>query len=258
MARKNDHIVNQEDFQRYLEGRMSDRERHDFEKNILEDDFSGEALEGLSQLGIDEISTDLASLKHQIQTRTGKGNAWIYYRIAAALLLLGVFSFIIFYLIDSNSRQELALTKNIPVEEKARANQKGENLFSDSLAVDADQVIAYQQKTPEIHENPAPGSLKSKTSEPETQKDVPTEPESPEAAMDYDLKEMVAEEEVYDEITEEKPSLDQIEESHTLAPALAIKKEVDISRSRVAAKNSGTKTISGTVMSRKMLKPYQV
>ena len=133
MARKHKHINNPEEFQRYIEGSMSARERYDFEKKLLDDDFEEEALEGLGTLSGDEISADLASLQHQLHNKTHKRKAWIYYRIAATILLLGVFSFAIFYLIDSNAPQEIAQSKKNPVEESLQERVEVEDELEDAI-----------------------------------------------------------------------------------------------------------------------------
>ena len=50
------------DFRKYLGNRMSDEERNAFERELQKDPFAGEALEGLSSLGEEDLQKDLKEL----------------------------------------------------------------------------------------------------------------------------------------------------------------------------------------------------
>ncbi|MCK5101729.1 MAG: hypothetical protein KAR17_02905, partial [Cyclobacteriaceae bacterium] len=144
MAKEKDHIIKSEEYQRYLDDQMTPRERHDFENKILEDEFENEAFEGLSQLTSDEISADLKTLKNELASKKRKRNPFNYWRIAASLLLLGVFSFIIYFLIESNTTKEIAQTKEILSEEETVITQPSGVTSRDSSEKDSDRIVAYQ------------------------------------------------------------------------------------------------------------------
>jgi hypothetical protein len=75
----------------YLKGLLSDRQRHDLEKEMMRDVFEEEAFEGLSQLSAGELQADMDKLGNSLQNRITqhkKRNLKIYYRIAAGILLM--------------------------------------------------------------------------------------------------------------------------------------------------------------------------
>ena len=255
MARKHKHITNPEEFQRYIDGSMSARERFDFEKNLLEDDFEQEAFEGLGKLNSDEISADLASLKNQFHAKTSKRNAWIYYRIAATILLLGIFSFAIFYFIETNTPQEIAQVKKNPAEEKVQETYNAQEEFKDSLTEDKEPIIAYQQKAQEIQKAPAMSGQKASATKSiaEKDEDLQIEDRVPDVVMENDFNENQLEEEVEsfaaaeDKSADDQQVLSEIAPELTLAPAVAMKKEASEAQSRKA--RIASRTITGKVMS---------
>lgn len=141
MADRKNHITNSKDYQRYLDDQMTPKERHDFEMQLLNDDFESEALEGLAQQNIAEFNEDMGSLKSRLNKRTKKKSHY-YWRIAAALLLLGVFSFVVYYTLDFNPTNQVTQSK------KAPATKKTEILDKTVIADSANEpgIIAYQQK----------------------------------------------------------------------------------------------------------------
>ena len=97
---------------RYLADKLSVGERHRLEREMLEDDFSAEAMEGLSSQDADTIKADLASLKKRLKSRGQEQKSpFTIWRIAAALTLLLAFSFAIYYVINSRKDNQLAQEK---------------------------------------------------------------------------------------------------------------------------------------------------
>ncbi len=90
-----------DDFQRYLAGRMSPGEEHAFEKHLLDDEFAREALEGMAQLSGREREEDMKALKKRLRAKTAPERTFPLWRIAASLALLGLTSFLIYYLINT-------------------------------------------------------------------------------------------------------------------------------------------------------------
>ena len=136
MAKEKDHSINSEDYLRYLANQMTSKERHDFEKNLLEEEFENEAFEGLSQLTSTEISEDIKALKNELASKTGKRNSYKYWRIAASLLLLGMFLFMVYYLIDFGTTGEIAQTKEAPSVEETDEKQNSRMTFSDTSKIE--------------------------------------------------------------------------------------------------------------------------
>lgn len=111
MAHKHRHITPPEAYRRYLDGLMSARERHEFEKTMLNDDFESEALEGLADLNKSRFKKDLSALQSELRTKTSTDTVWKYWRLAAVFLLLAAFSFSVYYLIDSGAPTEISQSK---------------------------------------------------------------------------------------------------------------------------------------------------
>jgi hypothetical protein len=84
-----EHTYNQ--IVRYLNGLLSNRERHDLEKEMMRDTFDEEAFEGLNQLSAGELEADIDVLMKRLDERIQpkkKRNLVTFYRMAAAIILL--------------------------------------------------------------------------------------------------------------------------------------------------------------------------
>ncbi len=136
--------INAKAYQRYLSGNMTPAEKHAFERAMLDDPFAQEALDGMESMDSEHIVEDLKLLKDQLAQRTQKKEQPLFWRIAAGLVLLGIFSFIIYFFIDKGAPTELAQEKPAPSEKSdTMAVLKSK---SDSILIEKpDQVIAYQQ-----------------------------------------------------------------------------------------------------------------
>ncbi len=148
----------EKDIQRYLRGEMSPAEQHALEKAALSDPFLAEALEGLNNLTEAELTEDLENISAELETQTEhvwqmpaasakrmaaaeaasfagdelnaeppvkpaakpKRNWWPL-RIAALLVVL-IGGYLFVPLLFTNSKDDLALTKN-----KAEYEQTPEN-----------------------------------------------------------------------------------------------------------------------------------
>jgi hypothetical protein len=111
MAKKKDHITKSDEFQRYLNNQMSAGERHAFEKKLLEADFEQEALEGMEQFSPEEIGSDLSQLQITLSKKARTESGFNYWRAAAAVGLLVIFSYCIYYVIDGDSSNSDRTTK---------------------------------------------------------------------------------------------------------------------------------------------------
>jgi len=92
--------IEQEKLLQYLNRKMSDEEQHAFEKQMNEDDFMNDAVEGLQSLenknNIDLVVQQLnADLKKQLdkkkrrkEKRKLKEQPWLYFSVVLILLLI--------------------------------------------------------------------------------------------------------------------------------------------------------------------------
>ena len=95
---KNSDFQEIESLKKYLQGRMSPEEAFQFEKRLQQDPFLQDALEGMESFEDVKVDCDLAELSNRIKSRAGiqKRTTFYIYRVAAAIALLVVFSYIIY------------------------------------------------------------------------------------------------------------------------------------------------------------------
>jgi len=272
MGKKRDHISSEEDYRRYLNNEMSGEERHAFEKRMLEEDFEAEAMEGLEHLSPQHVDSDLKHLKDALIKRTKKRSAFIYWRAAAAILLLGVFSFMIYYVLNQDSQTEVAQKKeSAPTEQSDVVTDQQVPLTTDSIIDETEPAIAYNKTLEEkesqreeivpIPEESGPISEEMETEDDNliqglqlkeeiTKEDMILEEqlnavEPPPAAYDAE-EEMMKETAPVPEATSKSSrkrsaAPTAVQEDFTLAPEMA--------RTAVPQKSNNTRTITGKVMS---------
>jgi len=124
---KNNDFPEKDALRKYLQGELSPEEAHRIEKLILNDPFYQEALDGMETLEGEELEYDLKDLSQKIRRRTlssKKGRSFNFYRIAAAILLLAAFSYVIVYTtsrIEDVSKSESLSQKQDVMEEDKQA-----------------------------------------------------------------------------------------------------------------------------------------
>jgi hypothetical protein len=92
---------------KYLKGILSNRERHELERNVMRDVFEEEAFEGLTRLSADELESDLDILTNRLEERikpVKKRNLLPYYRLAASIVLLIGIGCILYFVFRIPSR----------------------------------------------------------------------------------------------------------------------------------------------------------
>jgi len=75
----------------YLKGLLSNRQRHDLERDMMRDMFDEDAFEGLSQLSAGELEADMKVITSRLDSRiqpARKHNLRIYYSLAAGIFLM--------------------------------------------------------------------------------------------------------------------------------------------------------------------------
>ena len=100
--------VDQETLLKYLEGRLSEEQKHEVEKKMLASEFSDDAMEGLQEIKnkkdisslVEQLNRDLhKKLEKKKQRREKfriKDQPWLYITIVIILLLI-VLSFVVVY-----------------------------------------------------------------------------------------------------------------------------------------------------------------
>lgn len=149
-----------EQYQRYLKGQMTPEEAHAFEREILDDPFAVEAMEGLESLKPNEVDADLLELRAKLFRQKSSG-FWLKIAAAVALLVVGTAS--LWFVMNDVKQEALVMEEDVP-----------ENSESKPLA---DSLLAEQ--TPKEETN----SIKETTED-----DPPPSPE-PIIAVDAPLKE---------------------------------------------------------------------
>src|SRR6185503_14793287 len=105
--------VDQETLLKYLEGRLSDEQKHELEKKMLNSEFTNDAMEGLQEIRSKEkISSLVEQLNRDLHTKLEKkkkrreklrfkDQPWLYIAIVIILLLI-----VLSYIVVSRMLQE--------------------------------------------------------------------------------------------------------------------------------------------------------
>jgi hypothetical protein len=126
---KNNDFPDKDTLLKYLKGELTPEESHRIEKLILNDPFYREALEGLESTDAEQVDKDLAEISGRIKMRsqTGRRSYIQVYRIAAAVALVAVFSYIIIVFtsrIDGISQRDAITQKQEDIEELTPPEEK--------------------------------------------------------------------------------------------------------------------------------------
>jgi outer membrane biosynthesis protein TonB len=100
----------------YLKGLLSDRERHELERDMMRDAFEEDAFEGLNQLSDQDLISDMDLLNSRLDSRVSskeKKSLSIYFRIAAAFIILVGVGSILYFVLQTPSSDLLTQDKNI-------------------------------------------------------------------------------------------------------------------------------------------------
>lgn len=147
-----------EEFNRYVKGQMSPEEAHAFEREILDDPFTNEALEGY-EASSSEALQDVQTLKDRIKQKDSTGLPWM--RMAVAAVLLIVASFSVYQLLNGiNPDQELAME-----EEPAEIEQVQQDSSSVPLAEEKKESIKPAPALDEAEESSSESIVQSQEEE---------------------------------------------------------------------------------------------
>ena len=220
MDKEKNHITSSKDYQRYLSGLMSSSERHEFEKRLLGDDFEADALEGIEQLSPEEFEKDISVLSRQLKQKVQK-SSFRFWRIAAAVVILTVSSFSVYYFMKTNGSPELAQS-NEQVEDLGSTvmNEKKE-VYKDSMKEEPERIIALQQEV--IKKNEKIELEAADKREVQALQEIAMKEETKEMDMEHDVADELAEE--YDAQIQE-PLLDAVEPAEL--PSIASEQRTEI------------------------------
>jgi len=127
---KNSDFPDKDTLRKYLQGKLPPDEAHKIEKLILNDPFYQEALDGMESMGEQDLEQDLKDLSSQIRKKTQlpkESRSFNFYRIAAAIILLAAFSYIIIY---TTSRME-EVSKNETLSQKQETIEEDQQLHDE-------------------------------------------------------------------------------------------------------------------------------
>jgi hypothetical protein len=96
------------DFLRYSEGKMTDRERNTFERELQKDPFAEEASEGFSEISPGNAEADINRLREQLKTRISHRSGMVYFRVAASVAVLMILSSVYIVIEKNKSSKELS------------------------------------------------------------------------------------------------------------------------------------------------------
>ena len=150
MTNKNLHI-NEEDFSRYLDNKMTETERNAFEKELQKHPFEAEAMEGFEAVYPINIQSDLNEIKAKLKPAKRRNN--LRYWAAAASVLLVVSAGVIWMQVkDQNQISEMAEIKTIEKEEKQQ--EKAIKIMEPSLLINETEKATFSETTPQIENEP--------------------------------------------------------------------------------------------------------
>lgn len=126
-----------QDFINYFKNNLQSKDKHAFEKKMMQDAFEEEAFDGLSKLSESELENDIAGLKSSIQKRVTKTRTIvpIWFKYAASIIVIVGIGLSIYFL-NSNYWQDSMLKEQVAREMD----------LADSIMVEAEKLIVLSQK----------------------------------------------------------------------------------------------------------------
>ena len=93
----------------YFSNKLEKKEKHAFEKKIMQDSFESEAFDGLSKLDASDLEKDMTDLTSRIQARTKekKRRILVWFPYAASIIILLVLSSVLYYLNQYSSQDQI-------------------------------------------------------------------------------------------------------------------------------------------------------
>ena len=138
--------INEEEFNRYLENKMTSTERNTFERELQKHPFETDALEGLNTISPENIRNDLNEIKAKIEPQ--RRNCFRCFAAAASILLVISAGIVWMEVKDQNTVLEMAETKSIETQEKL--HQKLDIIAEPSQLNKEIEKTTYSEEIPQI------------------------------------------------------------------------------------------------------------
>ncbi|MFZ0282548.1 MAG: hypothetical protein WAL29_12930, partial [Bacteroidales bacterium] len=147
MSGKSKHRKDQvTDFNRYRTNKMPDRERNSFERNLQQDKFAEEALQGFEGIDPEQAEADLVKLKKNLKQRVSGKPQVTWYRIAASVAVLMILSSI-FIILEKNkpepqlsyspvTRPSIEISRPLPLEKQTEIQAGQPDSFTEKQAAE--------------------------------------------------------------------------------------------------------------------------
>lgn len=160
-------------FSEYLKGKLSTRERHNFERSIMSDPFEADAFDGLSLLSPTEIEQDINLLNTRLNKKKSGRNPWLWIASAASVAFIISFVSIMFLFVPPQKDKKIAQLKQDSQDtiQQIKLHKKSAPIpvFEKLIEVDSEDIerpeisettitsmVEPDEKstiTPEVHEN---------------------------------------------------------------------------------------------------------
>lgn len=139
----------------YLSGRLTRREQHLFERELMSDPFEAEAMEGLSKLSAQELSDDLAQLEASLTYRQNRRLGTVLWRAAAIVLLMLIPASLLWLFVTQTSNNENGqIAQNKAVTEEPINDSTSESEHTKQQARNVEIVPAKQPSTKDNEKDP--------------------------------------------------------------------------------------------------------
>ncbi|MEP4535185.1 MAG: TonB family protein [Cyclobacteriaceae bacterium] len=144
--------LSEQELKDYLAGKLAPAEQYDVERQSLDSDFDGEALDGWEENDADLLSDDLNLMRVRLSANTEKGSGtWM--KVAAAVALLIAAGYGVWFAIDHVGSTESSLavkqSEEVPVPEDSAT-------FSEEEAAEEDLMEELEEESSNSDPNPTP------------------------------------------------------------------------------------------------------
>ncbi len=134
---KNHMIYTAENIAKYFAGQLSPQDMYAFEKAALDDEFLADAMEGYGEMKNKNWENTLVNLKQKFATKNTstkvipmRSNSRVWYRVAAAVLLIGSISAITYQIVKKNSKADFSgtIAKTGPTNPQLKSSDVNEGI----------------------------------------------------------------------------------------------------------------------------------
>jgi len=150
----------------YAEGKLSETEKKEIEKHLIDCEMCNDEVEGLMLIGdqsnINVIESEINTRIDKLLVQQKKTNFSFIFKIAASILLFAGLSTIIYFQFKNVKHIDIAEYNETDIEEKNISEE--ESGVIDSIEIIEDNKISASDERPDIDESPQQRSADRKTS----------------------------------------------------------------------------------------------